>query len=212
MDGGTENISTESPVVIVNPSCEGKPAENASKFVAWLDMVNPTVSKDVQYAVFGPGNSKMDERIPSHTEGGGWDDGQARGQDKNLGLPIVLPTNPPKLIHRAALRTVIEIPRHTRGVGDTSFKDMGIIVQIANESDMRKLQSLVSSEDAFTKTAIEKRVAVLGLPDDHPGATLSFAAYLDVLRLRVATAAVNFTASPRRVYLLPSSWSQRARG
>ncbi|KAI1423202.1 cytochrome P450 [Xylaria sp. FL1777] len=58
MDEGTEQLSKNIPVVIITPSYEGKPADNAKKFVAWLEAGKPDSLKDVQYAVFGSGNSE----------------------------------------------------------------------------------------------------------------------------------------------------------
>jgi cytochrome P450/NADPH-cytochrome P450 reductase len=58
MDEGTEQLSKDVPVVIITPSYEGKPADNARNFVAWLEAGKPDSLKDVQYAVFGSGNSE----------------------------------------------------------------------------------------------------------------------------------------------------------
>ncbi|TGJ85736.1 hypothetical protein E0Z10_g3030 [Xylaria hypoxylon] len=58
MDEGTEQLSKDVPVVIITPSYEGKPADNARKFVAWLEAGKPDSLKDVEYAVFGSGNSE----------------------------------------------------------------------------------------------------------------------------------------------------------
>ncbi|KAI1291550.1 cytochrome P450 [Xylaria venustula] len=67
MDEGTEQLSKDTPVVIITPSYEGKPADNARKFVAWLETGKSDSLKDVQYAVFGSGNSEWMntfQRIP----------------------------------------------------------------------------------------------------------------------------------------------------
>ncbi|KAI0869752.1 cytochrome P450 [Hypoxylon argillaceum] len=58
MDEGTEQLSKDVPVAIITPSYEGKPADNARKFVAWLEAGKPGSLKDVPYAVFGSGNSE----------------------------------------------------------------------------------------------------------------------------------------------------------
>ncbi|KAI0855196.1 cytochrome P450 [Xylaria cubensis] len=58
MDEGTERLSNDTPVAIITPSYEGKPADNARKFVSWLEACKPDNLKDVQYAVFGAGNSE----------------------------------------------------------------------------------------------------------------------------------------------------------
>ncbi|KAI0535776.1 cytochrome P450 [Xylaria digitata] len=58
MDEGTEQLSKDTPVAIITPSYEGKPADNAKKFVAWLEAGKADSLKGVQYAVFGSGNSE----------------------------------------------------------------------------------------------------------------------------------------------------------
>jgi len=60
MDSATERLSTESPVVIITPSYEGKPPDNAKKFVSWLEANadNASLFSGVRYAVFGVGNSE----------------------------------------------------------------------------------------------------------------------------------------------------------
>lgn len=58
LDEGTEQLSKDVPVAIITPSYEGKPADNAKKFVAWLEAGTPDGLKDVQFAVFGAGNSE----------------------------------------------------------------------------------------------------------------------------------------------------------
>ena len=72
LDSATEHIPKDQPIVIIEPSYEGKPADNAKKFVAWLE--NNATSKlleGVQYAVFGVGNSDWTHtyhRIPKLTD------------------------------------------------------------------------------------------------------------------------------------------------
>ncbi len=63
-----------------------------------------------------------------------------------------------------------------------SKRQIEAIAQTAGESDQRTLRGLISSEDAFAKGVLEKRMSVLDLLEDHPSARLSFAAYLDMLR------------------------------
>lgn len=59
LDSATENLPTDQPVVMIAPSYEGKPADNAKKFVSWLDHNIGTVGllKGVKYSLFGVGNS-----------------------------------------------------------------------------------------------------------------------------------------------------------
>ncbi|KAF1981914.1 bifunctional P-450/NADPH-P450 reductase [Aulographum hederae CBS 113979] len=60
MDSITEALPTDHPLVIISPSYEGKPADNAKKFVTWLEAhsTNENLAKGVKYAVFGAGNSE----------------------------------------------------------------------------------------------------------------------------------------------------------
>ena len=37
LDSATEHIPKDQPIVIIEPSYEGKPADNAKKFTAWLE-------------------------------------------------------------------------------------------------------------------------------------------------------------------------------
>lgn len=69
MDAATENLPTDQPVIIVTASFEGKPPDNAKKFVAWLELIQQENELDgVKYAVFGVGNSdwaRTYQRIPN---------------------------------------------------------------------------------------------------------------------------------------------------
>lgn len=60
LDTATEHVPTDQPVVIVCPSYEGKPADNAKKFVSWLEQKSSAENllKDVRYSIFGVGNSE----------------------------------------------------------------------------------------------------------------------------------------------------------
>ncbi|KAB8576180.1 hypothetical protein FH972_025708 [Carpinus fangiana] len=55
LDQATENLPTDQPVVIITASYEGKPPDNAKKFVAWLEANASDISlaKGVKYATFG---------------------------------------------------------------------------------------------------------------------------------------------------------------
>jgi cytochrome P450/NADPH-cytochrome P450 reductase len=58
LDSATENLPTDQPVVIITASYEGKPPDNAKKFVTWLEHLDkPDHLKGVKYTVFGVGNS-----------------------------------------------------------------------------------------------------------------------------------------------------------
>ncbi|KAI1361816.1 cytochrome P450 [Xylaria arbuscula] len=302
MDEGTEQLSKDTPVVIITPSYEGQPADNARKFVAWLEVGKPENLKGVQYAVFGSGNSEWMNtfhRIPKLVDEtmaqlgakriiaaqfvdakedatGPWEDwrdkllgsfggesqptavdtpklevtvqkpetadmlageeiatglvkenkqiaGLEVGTEKRhmeIELPegvtyepgdylVVLPTNPPDLIQRAALHfklnldDVVTIKGTSKGFltsgrQSTVIEILGARVELATpaskrqieaiaktttrESDNRALQALISSPEAFAQSVIEKRLSVLDLLEDHPSAGLSFGAYLDMLR------------------------------
>lgn len=58
MDEATEQLPTDVPIVVITPSYEGKPADNAKKFIAWIESVKPGRLKHVTIAVFGVGNSE----------------------------------------------------------------------------------------------------------------------------------------------------------
>ncbi|KAF1936809.1 bifunctional P-450/NADPH-P450 reductase [Clathrospora elynae] len=72
LDSATEHVPKDQPVVIIEPSYEGKPADNAKKFTAWLEAnANSNLLEGVQYAVFGVGNSDWTHtyhRIPKLTD------------------------------------------------------------------------------------------------------------------------------------------------
>ncbi|KNG48945.1 cytochrome p450 [Stemphylium lycopersici] len=72
LDSATEHIPKDQPIVIIEPSYEGKPADNAKKFTAWLESsANSKQLEGVQYAIFGVGNSDWSHtyhRIPKLTD------------------------------------------------------------------------------------------------------------------------------------------------
>ncbi|KAK8075467.1 hypothetical protein PG997_010130 [Apiospora hydei] len=60
MDSAIENVPTDKPTIIVTPSYEGRPADNAAQFVAWIEKMAAAGSKlpeGFKFAVFGVGNS-----------------------------------------------------------------------------------------------------------------------------------------------------------
>ncbi|CAI6265607.1 unnamed protein product [Periconia digitata] len=58
LDSATEHVPKDHPVVMIAPSYEGKPADNAKKFFQWLeDSATSEHLKGVSYSVFGVGNS-----------------------------------------------------------------------------------------------------------------------------------------------------------
>lgn len=60
LDAATERVPKGQPVLIICPSYEGRPADNAKKFVSWLEHNSDSTDllNDVQYSVFGVGNSE----------------------------------------------------------------------------------------------------------------------------------------------------------
>lgn len=68
MDHATEHLPKQGAVVIISPSYEGRPADNAKKFVSWLEASSdPELLKGVKFGVFGVGNSEWHQtyhRIP----------------------------------------------------------------------------------------------------------------------------------------------------
>ncbi|KAL9124185.1 MAG: hypothetical protein Q9217_006463, partial [Psora testacea] len=56
LDGLTEQMPTDRPVLIVTASYEGEPPDNAARFVKWLQNLQANELKGVKYAVFGCGN------------------------------------------------------------------------------------------------------------------------------------------------------------
>lgn len=60
LDDAVEKLPTDKPVVIITPSYEGRPPDNAKKFVAWLEKLaakKSQLSPGTKYCVFGVGNS-----------------------------------------------------------------------------------------------------------------------------------------------------------
>lgn len=72
LDSATELIPKDQPIVIIEPSYEGKPADNAKKFTAWLESCSDSkILEGVQYAMFGVGNSDWTHtyhRVPKLTD------------------------------------------------------------------------------------------------------------------------------------------------
>jgi cytochrome P450/NADPH-cytochrome P450 reductase len=72
LDSAIENLPKNQPVIIIEPSYEGKPADNASKFTSWLENNSESnLMAGVRYAVFGVGNSEWTHtfhRIPKLTD------------------------------------------------------------------------------------------------------------------------------------------------
>ncbi|KAF2470639.1 bifunctional P-450/NADPH-P450 reductase [Lindgomyces ingoldianus] len=58
LDSATEAVPKDQPVIIIASSYEGKPADNAKKFVQWLECNSSSkILEGVNYAIFSVGNS-----------------------------------------------------------------------------------------------------------------------------------------------------------
>ncbi|KAK4664731.1 uncharacterized protein QC763_506770 [Podospora pseudopauciseta] len=59
LDSATDSLPTDRPCIIITPSYDGRPPDNAKKFVKWLEQLssNGTKLSGVKYAVFALGNS-----------------------------------------------------------------------------------------------------------------------------------------------------------
>ncbi|KAJ5692065.1 hypothetical protein N7462_001488 [Penicillium macrosclerotiorum] len=60
LDAATENLPTDRPCVIITPSYDGRPPDNARIFVAWIENLSARskeLPRGIKYAVFGLGNS-----------------------------------------------------------------------------------------------------------------------------------------------------------
>ncbi|KAJ7640087.1 fatty acid hydroxylase [Mycena polygramma] len=57
LDSAVGKIPTDGPVVIITASFEGEPADNAARFVDWLRHIEGNELANVEFAVFGCGNS-----------------------------------------------------------------------------------------------------------------------------------------------------------
>ena len=57
LDAAMAKVPKDQPVVIITPSYEGEPADNAAHFVEWLESLEGDALQDVDYAVFGVGHS-----------------------------------------------------------------------------------------------------------------------------------------------------------
>jgi cytochrome P450/NADPH-cytochrome P450 reductase len=56
MDDYAERLPREGAVVVVTASYEGRPPDNARRFVAWVEGLGPDALKGTRYSVFGCGN------------------------------------------------------------------------------------------------------------------------------------------------------------
>ena len=60
LDEAVGSLPTENPSIIITASYEGKPSDNAKKFVAWIEELSQKsaqLPKNTKYALFGVGNS-----------------------------------------------------------------------------------------------------------------------------------------------------------
>ncbi|KAI0177897.1 cytochrome P450 [Pestalotiopsis sp. NC0098] len=60
LDDAVDNLPTDKPIIIITSSYEGKPPDNARKFVTWIERLSresAQLPKGTRFAVFGAGNS-----------------------------------------------------------------------------------------------------------------------------------------------------------
>lgn len=60
LDAAIDNLPTDRPSLIITPSYDGRPPDNAKKFVAWIEELaakGQKLSGGTRYAIFGLGNS-----------------------------------------------------------------------------------------------------------------------------------------------------------
>ncbi|KAF7294065.1 Fatty acid hydroxylase [Mycena kentingensis (nom. inval.)] len=68
LDSVVEKLPTDGPVVIVTASFEGEPADNAARFVDWIQNAPSASLANVSFALFGCGNSDWTttyQRVPT---------------------------------------------------------------------------------------------------------------------------------------------------
>ncbi|KAK3173877.1 hypothetical protein Dsin_032562 [Dipteronia sinensis] len=72
MDSMVERLPKDRPIAIITPSYEGKPADNAKKFVAWLmSNRNSGMLHGIKYFVFGVGNKEWSQtyhKVPKQVD------------------------------------------------------------------------------------------------------------------------------------------------
>lgn len=74
MDAAAGGLPTDQPVVIITPSYEGRPADNAAHFVSKIESATPgsNLLNGVRHAIFGVGNSEWTatfHRVPKILDG-----------------------------------------------------------------------------------------------------------------------------------------------
>jgi len=73
LDAATESVPKGEPVIMIIPSYEGQPADNAKKFVKWLEQNSSSkMLQGVKFSVFGVGNSDWGttfHRVPKLVDG-----------------------------------------------------------------------------------------------------------------------------------------------
>lgn len=88
LDAAVGNLPHDQPVVLITPSYEGQPPDNAAKFVTWVESIKGTKELcDVRYAVFGCGSHDWPHtfhRIPKLLDDGLGNAGAHRLVDAGL--------------------------------------------------------------------------------------------------------------------------------
>lgn len=71
LDAATSALRPDEPVIIVTASYEGLPADNARRFITWLDTLGEAELTGVRYAVLGCGNrqwARTYQAVPTHVD------------------------------------------------------------------------------------------------------------------------------------------------
>lgn len=87
LDSAVNDLDRDQPIVIVTPSYEGQPPDNAARFVAWLEGSSDKRLKNVKYAIFGCGDRNWHDtfhRIPRLVNSKLEENGAARIIDTGL--------------------------------------------------------------------------------------------------------------------------------
>ena len=56
LDGATNALPHDRPIVVITSSYEGQPPDNAARFIHWLPKCEPDSLRGIQYTVFGCGH------------------------------------------------------------------------------------------------------------------------------------------------------------
>lgn len=189
LDSGTENLSTDGPILIITSSYEGQPPDNAKKFVSWLEKTaaykESNMFQGVKYAILGVGNSDWAStffRIPKHVN-----DLLAQGGAQQIVEPGYIDTKTdPTGPYEDWLDTLWPALEHVTGLDSTTHATAAIQVSIQSspikkvlvQDDIKTGIVLRNDELADAEVGAAKRRIEIQLPDD---ATYTVGDYLVIL-------------------------------